>query len=153
MSTAPLLVQLELLLDADHQPRPELLATLAGLARNNRPLVLLTPRPDAWRPTRSGMDQALGRQGLVARAIRQAGGELDAVLYLDFGLFSRKRGRHRDLETLAERYECATEDLELIVEPGRLADAVTTAGGRVRLVDENHKATDRLAAAARTNES
>lgn len=129
MNFPPLLIQLDLLVDDAGEVDESCLPRLAELNQAEIPIILLAPRPDTWRPTRSGMDSALSRQGVIEAAISQAGGAMDAVLYLDFGLFGRRRHRRAELRDLATRYDCEIEDLIVIAAPSRLADAVQHAGG------------------------
>ncbi|MBY6204611.1 hypothetical protein [Halomonas denitrificans] len=107
------------------------LRSLAELHRADRPVVLLAERPDRWAPTRNRVDRALEGQSRLEREIRRGGGELDAVLYLDFGLFSRRRKRRDILTELAERYGADRQELVAVVASSRMADAVRDAVGQV----------------------
>ena len=140
----PVLIELDLLVDEAGEVHPELLPRLAEFNQAGQSLVLLAARPDTWRPTRSTMDTALGRQGHITSAIKQAGGTLDATLYLDFGLFTRRARRTGALENLAGRYDCQIRELRLIARSARLAEAVEAAGGRVQKVDDKRRLDDHL---------
>ena len=107
------------------------LRSLAELHRADRPLVLLAERPDRWAPTRNRVDRALEGQSRIEREIQRGGGELDAVLYLDFGLFSRRRKRREMLTDLADRYGTDRQGLVAVVSSSRMADAVRDAVGQV----------------------
>ena len=107
------------------------LRALAELHRADRPLVLLAERPDRWAPTRTRVDRALEGQSRIEREIQRGGGVLDAVLYLDFGLFSRRRKRREMLADLATRYGTDREGLIAVVGSSRMADAVRDAVGQV----------------------
>ncbi|MDX1625419.1 MAG: hypothetical protein R3323_02790 [Wenzhouxiangellaceae bacterium] len=119
---APLLVPIDLLGDGSGPVSQALLPALAELNRSERPLVLLAERPDRWRPTRNQVDQALSRQSSIEETVHRAGGAVDAVLYLDVGLFSRERHRREALQGLAERYDLQAADLRIVAAPGRLGD-------------------------------
>lgn len=107
------------------------LRVLAELHRADRPLVLLAERPDRWAPTRNRVDRALEGQSRIEREIQRGGGVLDAVLYLDFGMFSRRRKRRDVLADLAARYGTDRSGLAAIVGSDRMADAVRDAVGQV----------------------
>lgn len=133
---APLLIEVELLGTADEPVRSRWLPLLARLAQNDRPVVLLAERPDRWTPTRSRVDRAFGRQSEIEAEIRRAGGALDGVIYLDLGLFSRRRQYERIMADLANRYDAELGDLELIARPGKLAEVVTPFVGASELVED-----------------
>lgn len=133
---APLLVQMDLLGPAGRSMDAHRLARLAELDQGERPLVLVTERPTRWAPTRSRVDGAFGRQAEVEAELRRAGGNLDAVLYLDLGLFSR-RGQLRDsLADLANRYAVELSDVQAVMSAGRLAEALRDLIGGVTIVSD-----------------
>ncbi len=134
---APLLVQIDLLGDPEHPVEPRWLPPLAELPRAERPLVLLDARPDRWTPTRSRVDRAFGRQAAIEAELRRAGGTLDAVVYLDLGLFGRKRQYERSLADLANRYNARLEEMTLIARPGKMAEALGGLVGNLVTVSGN----------------
>lgn len=120
----PLLVQGDLLAGDGQPVDPRWLPMLAALDQAERPLVLLAERPDRWAPTRNRVDRAFTAQAEIEAEIRRAGGALDAIVYLDVGLFSRRRQQRRNLGDLADRYDCKLDDLHALCRPGRIADAL-----------------------------
>jgi hypothetical protein len=142
---APVLVQVDLLGPAAPQLDAGRLARMAELEQAGRPLVLVAERPARWAPTRSRVDQAFSLQAEVESELRRAGGVLDAVLYLDLGLFSRKGQIRRTLADLANRYGAELADMHALIAPGRLADALADVVGDVTRIEND----DALAAALR----
>lgn len=140
---APVLVQVELLGPAAPQLDAGRLARMAELEQAGRPLVLVAERPARWAPTRSRVDRAFSLQAEVEAELRRAGGVLDAVLYLDLGLFSRKGQVRRTLADVANRYGVELADMHALIAPGRLADALADVVGEVTRIDSD----DALAAA------
>lgn len=131
---APLLLQIDLLGDPEQPIADRWLAALSELASAERPLVLLDARPDRWAPTLSRVDRAFERQATIEAELRRAGGTLDAVIYLDFGLFGRKREYERNLADLANRYNVRIEEMILIARAGKMADALGDLIGKLVLV-------------------
>ncbi|NKI33818.1 hypothetical protein HFP89_01400 [Wenzhouxiangella sp. XN79A] len=129
---APILVDRALLPTAEAPIGNRLMRRFAEMNRLDRPLVLLAERPDRWTPTRNRVDRALEGQSRLEADIQRGGGALDAVLYLDFGLFSRQRRRHDALSDLADRYGVESQQLIALVASARMADALTEAVGVVR---------------------
>lgn len=134
---SPLLIQIDLLGTREQPVRARWLSRLAELPRAERPLVLLGARPDGWTPTRNRVDRAFGRQATIEAELRRAGGLLDAVVYLDFGLFGRKRQLERSLADLANRYNAALDDMTLIAAPGKIAEGLNGLVGRVATVEND----------------
>ena len=134
---APLLIQVDLLGGADEPVRSRWLPLLARLAQDDRPVLLLAERPDRWAPTRSRVDRAFQRQSEIEAEVRRAGGALDGVIYVDLGLFSRRRQHERIVADLANRYDAQLGDLALIARPGKLAEVVTPFVGASELVEDD----------------
>lgn len=126
--TAPVLVQQALCLDENDQPLPGAVAALVDVARVGRPVMLLTMRPERWRPTLHSMDRALSVQQALHQALTRAGGDLDGVIYLDYGLFTRDRARTSTLADLARRFRVELRDLTLISDSSRDLELARTAG-------------------------
>lgn len=133
---APLLLQIDLVGDPEQPIADRWLAALSELASAERPLVLLDARPDRWAPTLSRVDRAFERQATIEAELRRAGGTLDAVIYLDFGLFGRKREYERNLADLANRYNVRPDDMTLVARPGKMADSLGDLVGKLVLVTD-----------------
>ena len=132
----PVLIQTDLIGTVEQPAAPRLLPALAELHQAGIPLLLLSARPDRWAPTRNRVDRVFLRQASIEADVRRAGGSLDAIVYLDFGLFSRRRQHERNLADIANRYGCQLEDLHLISRPGRMHDALTPLVGSVSLIED-----------------
>jgi hypothetical protein len=100
----PVLIQAELVGTPEQPVHPELLSVLAELHQAGLPLLLVAARPDRWAPTRNRVDRAFMHQATIEADLRRAGGALDAVMYLDLGLFSRRKQHELDLADIANRY-------------------------------------------------
>lgn len=131
----PVLIEAELVGTPEQPIRPELLPALAELHQAGLPLLLVAARPDRWAPTRNRVDRAFMHQAAIEAELRRAGGALDAMMYLDFGLFSRRKQHELDLADIANRYGCRLTDLRLLAGPGKLVDALTPLVGKAVLVD------------------
>lgn len=131
----PLLIQFDLLGAAEQSDRARWLPLVSELKQVERPLVLLAERPDRWAPTRNRVDKAFLRQADFEAEIRRAGGALDAIIYLDLGLFGRKRQYQRNMADIANRYDCHLEHIHAIVKPGKIADALEGVVGSVERID------------------
>lgn len=134
---APILVDRGLLPAPDESIGRRLMRHFAEMNQRDRPLVLLAERPDRWTPTRNRVDRALEGQAVLDGEILRGGGMLDAVLYLDLGLFSRRRRRQEALEDLADRYGTKTGQLRALVASERMADALNGAIGEVVTVNDD----------------
>ena len=132
------------LLPVDGRLDNRLMRRFAEMNQRDRPLVLLAERPDRWTPTRNRVDRALEGQSVLEAEIQRGGGALDAILYLDFGLFSRRRRRHEALSDLADRYGCEIERLVAIVGSGRMADALRDVIGQLQRLDDASTLPDTL---------
>lgn len=131
----PLLIQADLLGSADQPGRARWLPLVSELKQIERPLVLVAARPDRWAPTRNRVDRAFMRQADLEAEIRRAGGALDAIIYLDVGLFGRKRQYQRNMADVANRYDCNLDHIHAIVKPGKIADALEGVIGSVERID------------------
>lgn len=130
----PLLIEAELLSGADESAQARWLPLLSELKQLEWPLVLVAARPDRWAPTRNRVDRAFMRQADFEAEIRRAGGTLDAIIYLDLGLFGRKRQYQRNMADVANRYDCNLEDMHAIVTPGKIAEALEGVIGSVERI-------------------
>lgn len=131
----PLLIDADLIGSADEPSRARWLPLVSELKQVERPLVLVAARPDRWAPTRNRVDKAFLRQADFETEIRRAGGALDAIVYLDLGLFGRKRQYQRNMADVANRYDCNLEHIHAIVKPGKIADALEDVIGSVERID------------------
>jgi len=145
----PLLVQADLLGSTEEPVRARLLPLLSELRQADRPLVLVAERPDRWAPTVNRVDKAFMRQANLEAEIRRAGGALDALIYLDLGLFGRKRQYRRNMADLANRYDCSLERIDAILRPGRIADALAGIIGSVERTENDRQFGTALEAAVR----
>lgn len=134
---SPLLIQADLLGNTDDPARLRWLALVSELKQIDRPLVLVAARPDRWAPTRNRVDRAFMHQADLEAEIRRAGGALDAIIYLDLGLFGRKRQYQRNMADVANRYDCRLDQMHAIVRPGKIAEALDGVIGRVERVDDH----------------
>jgi len=134
----PVLIQAELVGTPEQPVHPALLPALAELHQAGLPLLLIAARPDRWAPTRNRVDRAFMQQATIEAELRRAGGALDAMMYLDLGLFSRRKQHELDLADIANRYGCQLEELRLLARPGKLLDALSPLVGQATTVDEGH---------------
>lgn len=133
----PLLIDASLIGRAAQAADPRWTALLAEFKQVGRPLVLLAERPDRWTPTRNQVDKAFMRQAAIQAEIRRGGGALDAVIYLDLGLFGRKRQYERIMADLANRYACSLHDIRALLRRSRIADALAGIIGPMERIDDN----------------
>lgn len=146
----PLLIQADLLFGSTEDPaQARLLHLLSELKQADQPLVLVAERPDRWAPTVHRVDRAFMRQAGLEAEIRRAGGTLDAIIYLDLGLFGRKRQYRRNMADLANRYDCSLEQIHAILRPGKIADALSDIIGSVERIENDGRIDAALEAAVR----
>ena len=133
----PLLIDAGLLGSAEQPADPRWMTLLSEFKQVERPLVLLAERPDRWTPTRNRVDKAFMRQATIQTEIRRAGGALDAVIYLDLGLFGRKRQYERNMADLANRYGCSLHSIQALLRRGKIADALVGIIGPMDRIDDS----------------
>ncbi len=131
---APVLIQRELLLEDDQRPAPARIEEVVAYQRRGRRLLLLAEQPARWRPTRNAVDRDLALQQSLHQLIRRAGAELDGVLYLATGLFTRRQVRLDELDQLAARYRVSSGELILIATEPVLIESMVRAGGRALVI-------------------
>lgn len=130
------LISRDLLVDHETgEPRLEAVSESARLHRAGWRLVVLAPRPERWRPTRRSMDQVMNSQRQLHEALTRAGGDLDGVYYLEYGLFTRRRRREAALDELAGRYGLKAADLVLIARRKRELELAVHTSGRALAVN------------------
>lgn len=140
----PILIEMDLIGD-DQTPVAEALQpALAELHARQRPLLLIAQRPARWAPSRGRVDQAFTRQAAIEAALRQAGGVLGAVLFLDLGLFRGRRQLAADLDDVANRYGCDREALALVAGGGRIGKELSELVGRAETVSDQAEVPDAL---------
>jgi hypothetical protein len=103
---------------------------VVALQRRGYHLLLLAEQPHRWRPTRRSVDHDLALQQELQQRISRAGAELDGVVYLETGLFSRRRTRTHALDELASRYKVPAADLVFIGQDAILLESVILSGGK-----------------------
>lgn len=133
---APFLIERALLIEGG-QPAPAQVEDLVGFQRDGHRVVLVAPRPARWRPTRRSVDHDLALQQQIHRMVTRAGADIDGVLYVSTGLFSRRQTRRDEFARLAERYDHAAPDLTLIGTDPALLEAAGRAGLRVLSVGDS----------------
>jgi hypothetical protein len=139
---APILVERTLLL-SDGQPDSDAIERLVSFLRDGHRLLLVAPRPRRWRPTRKAVDRDLALQQELHQMFARAGTELDGVLYLAAGLFSRRSAMAKELDSIAQRYERKMEEITLIGRNSALLEAYGKAGGPSLSVDPGPSAEPR----------
>ncbi len=125
----PVLIERALLL-AQEEIDPSAIEHIVALQRGGYHLLLLAEQPHRWRPTRRSVDHDLALQQELQQRISRAGAELDGVVYLETGLFSRKRTRTHALDELASRYKVPAADLVFIGQDSILLESVILSGGK-----------------------
>ncbi|MEN1727128.1 MAG: hypothetical protein AAGJ52_01695 [Pseudomonadota bacterium] len=127
--TPPLLIERVLLLDGE-QIDPVAIELVVALQRRGQPILLMAEQPHRWRPTRRSVDHDLALQQELQQRISRAGADLDGVIYLETGLFSRKRARQSELDQIGERYKVPAADLVFIGADPILLESVILIGGK-----------------------
>jgi len=130
----PVLIERGLLLDHE-EIAPSAIEDIVALQRQGYHILLLAEQPHRWRPTRRSVDHDLALQQELQKRISRAGAELDGVIYLETGLFSRKRSRTHALDELASRYKVPAADLVFIGQDAILLESVILSGGKSIAVD------------------
>ncbi len=123
-----------MLLD-DEAINPTAVEHVVSLQRQGYHVLLLAEQPHRWRPTRRSVDHDLALQQELQQRISRAGAELDGVVYLETGLFTRKRTRSDALDELAARYKVPAADLVFIGQDPILLESIVLSGGKSIAVD------------------
>jgi len=152
--SAPVLVERALLLGRSETPDAQRIEELVVFQRQGHRVLLVAPRPRSWRPTRRNVDLDLALQQQFHQMFSRAGGELDGVLYVETGLFSRRDAQKSEFGGIARRYGRKTEELTLMCSDSTLIEAAQHAGVRRCVVgpapDADTPACDSLKAALST---
>jgi len=130
----PILIERALLL-VDEEIDSAAIESIVALQRQGYHLLLLAEQPHRWRPTRRSVDHDLALQQELQQRISRAGAELDGVIYLETGFFTRKRTRTDALDSLASRYKVPAADLVFIGQDPSLLESVILSGGKSIAVD------------------
>lgn len=133
--SAPVLIERALLLGrGDRTPDAGRIERVVSFQRRGHRVLLVAPRPASWRPTRRSVDHDLALQQQLHQLFSRAGAELDGVLYLDTGLFSRKHRQKDEFEQTARRYGRNVGEMVLIGSDQSLIEAADRVGLQLRVV-------------------
>lgn len=124
---APVLIERELLLGGS-APLSARLERVVSFQRRGHRVLLVAPKPPSWRPTRRSVDQDLALQQTFHQRFTRAGAELDGVLYLGTGLFSRRQQQKNEFEQTARRYGRNVGEMTLICSDQSLIEVADRVG-------------------------
>lgn len=131
--SAPVLIERSLLVDGN-DPVPARVEDIVAFQRRGPRVLLVAPKPKSWRPTRRSVDRDLALQQSVHQMVSRAGAELDGVLYMGTGLFSRRQAQKNEFNQIARRYGRDVSEVTLVGTQPDLLEAGVTAGVRVLAV-------------------
>ncbi|NBB92087.1 MAG: hypothetical protein GVY32_02840 [Gammaproteobacteria bacterium] len=132
---APTLIERSLLLGrGDHSPDTPCIEKVVSFQRRGHRVLLVAPRPAGWRPTRRSVDHDLALQQQFHQLFTRAGAELDGVLYLGTGLFSRKNRQKNEFEQTARRYGRNVDEMTLIGSDQSLIEAADRVGLKLHVI-------------------
>lgn len=131
----PVLIERALLLNREQRlPDTGRIERVVAFQRSGHRVLLVATRPAGWRPTRLSVDRDLALQQQLHQMFSRAGAELDGVLYLGGGLFSRKQRQKNEFERTAHRYGRNVVDITLIGTDQALMEAARQAGIKLQVV-------------------
>lgn len=131
----PVLIERALLLGrGEKTPDAGRIERVVAFQRRGRRVLLVAPKPASWRPTRRSVDHDLALQQQLHQLFSRAGAELDGVLYLGTGLFSRKDRQKNEFEQTARRYGRNVGELTLIGSDQALIEAADRVGLKLHVV-------------------
>jgi len=134
-AAAPVLVERSLVLGrGERNPDAGRIERLVAFQRRGHRVLLVAPKPASWRPTRRSVDHDLALQQQLHQLFSRAGAELDGVLYLGTGLFSRKHRQRNEFEQTARRYGRKVGEITLIASDQALIEAADRVGLKLRVV-------------------
>lgn len=134
---APVLIERALLLSrGERAPDPGRIERVVAFQRSGHRVLLVAPRPAGWRPTRRSVDHDLALQQQLHQLFSRAGAELDGVLYLGTGLFSRKGRQKNEFERTVRRYGRNVDETTLICSDQALIEAARRAGLKLRVAGD-----------------
>lgn len=132
---APVLIERSLLLGrGERAPDAGRIERVVAFQRRGHRVLLVAPKPTSWRPTRRNVDHDLALQQQLHQLFSRAGAELDGVLYLGTGRFSRKHRQRDELEQTAHRYGRNVGEMTLIGSDQALIEAADRVGLKLRVV-------------------
>ncbi len=137
-AAAPVLIERALLLGGDQRsPDVGRIERVVAFQRSGHRVLLVAPRPSGWRPTRRSVDRDLALQQRLHQIFSRAGAELDGVLYLGGGLFSRKQRQKNEFERIAQRYGRNASETTLICAYQPLIEAARRAGLKLQILADS----------------
>lgn len=135
---APVLIERALLLGrGDSAPDAARIEKVVAFQRRGHRVLLVAPKPASWRPTRRSVDRDLALQQQLHQMFSRAGAELDGVLYLGTGLFSRKDRQKNEFEQTARRYGRNVGEMLLIGCDQALIEAADRVGLKLHVIGSN----------------
>lgn len=135
---APVLIERALLLGrGDSAPDAARIERVVAFQRRGHRVLLVAPKPASWRPTRRSVDRDLALQQQLHQLFSRAGAELDGVLYLGTGLFSRKDRQKNEFEQTARRYGRNVGEMLLIGRDQALIEAADRVGLQLHVIGSN----------------
>lgn len=133
--SAPVLIERSLLVGGN-EPALARVEEVVSFQRRGHRVLLVAPKPKSWRPTRRSVDHDLALQQSLHQQITRAGAELDGVLYMGTGLFSRRQRQKGEFGQIARRYGRKVSEVTLVGSQPDLLEAAIQAGVRVLSVGE-----------------
>lgn len=131
----PVLIERALLLgQGDRTPDASRIERVVAFQRSGFRVLLVAPKPPSWHPTRRSVDHDLALQQQLHQLFTRAGAELDGVLYLGTGLFSRKHRQKNEFKQTARRYGRNVGEITLICCDQALIEAADRVGLKLRVV-------------------
>jgi len=132
---SPVLIERGLLLGrGERTPDATRMERVVSFQRRGHRVLLVTPKPASWRPTRRSVDHDLALQQELHQLFSRAGAELDGVLYLGTGLFSKKHRQKNELVQTARRYGRNVGEITLIGSDHALLEAADRVGLQLHVV-------------------
>lgn len=135
----PVLIERALLLGhGDRSPDAGRIERVVAFQRSGHRVLLVAPKPTSWHPTRRSVDHDLAIQQQLHQLFTRAGAELDGVLYLGTGLFSRKHRQRNEFEQTAHRYGRNVGEIILIGSDPDLMEAANRVGLKLRVIGNSN---------------
>jgi hypothetical protein len=132
---APVFIERALLLGrGERNPDAARIERVVAFQRRGHRVLLVAPKPTSWHPTRRSVDHDLALQQRLHQLFSRAGAELDGVLYLGTGLFSRKHRQKNEFEQTARRYGRNVGEITLIGSDQALIEVADRVGLKLYVV-------------------
>ncbi len=132
---SPVLIERALLLSRGQKtPDAARIERVVSFQRRGHRVLLVAPKPASWRPTRRSVDHDLALQQKLHQMFSRAGAELDGVLYLGTGLFSKRGRQKNEFEQTARRYGRNVGEITLIGSDHALLEAADRVGLQLRVI-------------------